>query len=192
MSLYWFNLSIKSLAKFPDLLDPIRRVGREIDLLRPILQSGTAYGYERIVQDAKASWDLSSIASRDSALLVANDLDYKIDAKTRTFRFENRSATFRFALPTWLQSASSNAGLDCFEIDADGPKPIEYRIDQRAIEIEAQAGVNVVGIYVVTRDKSLRQRLAEQATALDQREKALGFDPIGNPEDRKRLESWVD
>lgn len=27
MSLYWFNLSMKSLAKFPDLLDPIRRVG---------------------------------------------------------------------------------------------------------------------------------------------------------------------
>jgi hypothetical protein len=34
--------------------------------------------------------------------------------------------------------------------------------------------------------------LAEQATALDQREKELRFDPIGNPEDRKRLESWVD
>ncbi|MCY3000151.1 MAG: hypothetical protein NT168_18840 [Planctomycetota bacterium] len=192
MSLYWFNLSIKSLAKFPDLLDPIRRVGREIDLLRPILQSGTAYGYERIVQDAKPSWDLSSIASRDSALLVANDLAYTIDPKTRTFRFENRPASFRFALPTWLQSATSNGGLECFEIDADGPKPIKYRIDQKAIEIEAQAGVNVVGVYVVTRDKSLRQRLAEQATALDQREKALGFDPIGNPEDRKQLESWVD
>ena len=192
MSLYWFNLSMKSLAKFPDLLDPIRRIGREIDLLRPILQSGTAYRYERILQDGKPSWDLSSIASQDSTLLVANDLDYSIDTKTRTFQFATRPANFRFALPTWLHNDSSNGRLDCFEIDADGPKPIKYRIEGQSVVIDAPTEVRVAGLYVVTRDKSLRQRLAEQATALDQREKELRFDPIGNPEDRKRLESWVD
>jgi dephospho-CoA kinase len=52
--------------------------------------------------------------------------------------------------------------------------------------------VKVVGVYVVTRDKSMRQRLAEHSQMLDEREKSLGFDPIGNPEDRKRLQSWVD
>ncbi len=29
-SLYWFNLSLKSLIKFPDLIEPMTRVGREI------------------------------------------------------------------------------------------------------------------------------------------------------------------
>jgi hypothetical protein len=38
----------------------------------------------------------------------------------------------------------------------------------------------------------LRQRLAEQSAALDQREKTLGFDPIGNPDDLRKLQSWVD
>jgi hypothetical protein len=203
MSLYWFNLSMKSLAKFPDLLDTIRRVGREIELLKPILQSATAYRYERIAQDGKPSWDLSSIVHQDSALLVANDLAYSIDEKTRTFQFANRSANFRFALPVWLRNAQADGGLDCFEIDADGPRPVGYKIDNQGITIQADAnqeqlpqegrsGVKVVGIYIVTRDKSLRQKLSEHATELDQREKSIGFDPIGNPDDRKRLQSWVD
>ena len=32
-SLYWFNLSLSSLVAFPDLIEPIGRVGREIRLL---------------------------------------------------------------------------------------------------------------------------------------------------------------
>ena len=191
MSLYWFNLSMKSLAKFPDLLDPIRRVGREIQLLRPILESGTAYAYERIIEDGKLSWDLSSVVSQDSALLVANDLAYGIDEKTRTFQFSNRSASLSFELPFWLASHQSQESLDCFEIDADGPKPIGYKLIEQGVVIEAK-DLKVVGVYVVTRDKSMRQRLAEHSQMLDEREKSLGFDPIGNPEDRKRLQSWVD
>lgn len=31
-SLYWFNLSLKSLLKFPDLIEPITRIGREINV----------------------------------------------------------------------------------------------------------------------------------------------------------------
>ncbi|MCE2754218.1 MAG: hypothetical protein LW720_20360, partial [Pirellula sp.] len=67
-----------------------------------------------------------------------------------------------------------------------------YRIEDQSVVIDAPTEVRVAGLYVVTRDQSLRQRLAEKTTALDQREKELGFDPIGNPEDRKRLERWVD
>lgn len=191
MSLYWFNLSMKSLAKFPDLIDPIRRVGREIQLLKPILESGTAYDYQRLVSQGTPSWDLSSVVSQNSAILVANDLEYGINEKTRTFEFSNRSASLQFKLPVWLGSPQDQLPLDCFEIDAQGPKPIGYKIVDGRVTIEAKE-VKVVGIYVVTRDKSLRQRLAEQATELDRREKSLGFDPIGNPEDLKRLQSWVD
>jgi hypothetical protein len=182
---------MKSLAKFPDLLDPIRRVGREIQLLKPILESATAYRYERINQEGKPSWDLSSIVNADSAILVANDLAYSIDKKTRTFGFSSRTASLPFDIPVWLESLRAEGGLDCFEIDADGPKPVGYKLEDRGITIEAKE-VKVVGIYVVSRDKSLRQRLIEQAAGLDQREKSLGFDPIGNPEDLKRLQSWVD
>lgn len=191
MSLYWFNLSMKSLAKFPDLLEPIRRVGREIQLLKPILESGTAYRYERILQSGKLSWDLSSVVNQDSAILVANDLDYSIDEKTRTFQFSNRSDILQFELPVWLAATDPSGGLDCFEIDSQGPKPVAYQIAKNQIKIDAKH-VHVVGVYVVTRDKSLRQRLAEQSAALDQREKALGFDPIGNSDDLRKLQSWVD
>ncbi|MFM9064029.1 MAG: hypothetical protein ACKOOI_13500 [Pirellula sp.] len=191
MSLYWFNLSMKSLAKFPDLLDPIRRVGREIQLLRPILESATAYQYERIIEESKPSWDLSSLVSQDSAILVANDLAYGIDEKTRTFQFSNRMASLSFELPVWLASPQSQTSLDCFEIDADGQKPIGYKLSGQQIIIEAKE-LKVVGVYVVTRDKSLRQQLTDHSQRLDEREKSLGFDPIGNPEDRKRLQSWVD
>jgi len=190
MSLYWFNLSMKSLAKFPDLLDPIRRVGREIQLLKPILESGTAYQYERVVDSGKPAWDLSSVVNQQAAILVANDLDYRIDEKTRTFVFSNRRAKLQFELPDWL-SDDPQGTLDCFEIDSQGPKSIEYALTDRGVSIEAKE-VRVVGIYIVTRDKSLRQRLSEQAGELDQREKTLGFDPIGNPEDLKRLRGWVD
>lgn len=182
---------MKSLAKFPDLLDPIRRVGREIQLLKPILESGTAYRYERILQSGKLSWDLSSVVNQDSAILVANDLDYSIDEKTRTFQFSNRSDILQFELPLWLAATEQSGGLDCFEIDSQGPKPVAYQVAQNQIKIDAKQ-VHVVGVYVVTRDKSLRQRLAEQSAALDQREKTLGFDPIGNPDDLRKLQSWVD
>ncbi|MCE2811144.1 MAG: hypothetical protein LW850_12170 [Planctomycetaceae bacterium] len=191
MSLYWFNLSMKSLAKFPDLLDPIRRVGREIQLLRPILESGTAYDYERIIEDSKLSWDLSSVVSQDSAILVANDLAYSIDDKTRTFQFASRSANLSFELPVWLSGPQAPESLECFEIDAQGPKPVGYKLSEQRITIDAK-DLKVVGIFIVTRDKSMRQRLAEHSQMLDEREKSLGFDPIGNPEDRKRLQSWVD
>lgn len=191
MSLYWFNLSMKSLAKFPDLLDPIRRVGREIQLLRPILESGTAYDYERIIEDSKLSWDLSSVVSQDSAILVANDLAYSIDDKTRTFQFASRSANLPFELPVWLSGPQAPESLECFEIDAQGPKPVGYKLSEQRITIDAK-DLKVVGIFIVTRDKSMRQRLAEHSQMLDEREKSLGFDPIGNPEDRKRLQSWVD
>jgi len=159
--------------------------------LRPFLESGTAYDYERIIEDTKLSWDLSSVVSQDSAILVANDLAYSIDEKTRTFQFSNRSASLSFELPVWLASLQAPDGLDCFEIDAQGPKPVGYKLSEQGITIEAK-DLKVVGVYVVTRDKSLRQKLADQSQMLDDREKSLGFDPIGNPEDRKRLQSWVD
>ena len=44
-SLYWFNLSLKSLVKFPDLIEPITRVNREIRLMEDLLLEGDAFEY---------------------------------------------------------------------------------------------------------------------------------------------------
>ncbi len=42
-SLYWFNLSAKSLAKFPETWEPMMRIGREIQMLSPYYLTGDAY-----------------------------------------------------------------------------------------------------------------------------------------------------
>jgi hypothetical protein len=87
---------MKSLAKYPDLLEPIARIGIEIGMLKPILEEGTAYRYQRITTDGKPQWDLSSVVSSQAAMLVVNDLGYRIDEATRTFRFETRKGQWEF------------------------------------------------------------------------------------------------
>lgn len=58
-SLYWFNLSLKSLLKFPDTWEPIARIGREIRMLEPFLLAGDAYDFERRTNaDGTPDWDL--------------------------------------------------------------------------------------------------------------------------------------
>ncbi|MEN6424960.1 MAG: hypothetical protein ABFE13_06335, partial [Phycisphaerales bacterium] len=52
-SLYWFNLSLKSLVKFPDLIEPITRVGREIRMLDQFYLEGAAYQYRRALNADK-------------------------------------------------------------------------------------------------------------------------------------------
>ena len=184
-SLYWFNLSMKSLAKFPDLLEPIARVGTEIELLRSILETGTAYRYERILTDDKPSWDLSSIVCDDAALFVVNDLDYRIDDKTRTFEFLTRTGQWSFQLPPWLRVAQH-----CFRVDADGVHEVTYRIADGKVTIEDK--VQVVGVYVVTRDAKYREILTKKLEAIQQRATELGFDPIHDPEALAKLKAWVD
>jgi hypothetical protein len=61
-SLYWFNLSLQSLVKFRDLIEPITLVGREMKLLEPFLLEGDAYRYERLIRaDGQLDWDIASI-----------------------------------------------------------------------------------------------------------------------------------
>ena len=85
-SLYWFNLSLKSLVKFPDLIEPITRVNREIRMLHEVFLRGDAYDYQRLKSDDGPDWDLNSIVTADTALFVAHDLQYRIDAKVNEFK----------------------------------------------------------------------------------------------------------
>ncbi len=185
-SLYWFNLSVRSLAKFPDLIDPIARVGREIQMLRPELELGTSYTYDRtIAEDGQLQWDRTSIATADSLLMVAHDLSYQIDDKTRTFRFEPRDGEFAFRLPTWLRDH-----VECFRIDADGVHDVEHV--RRGNDLLVRDRVRVVGVYLATRDPQRRMQLKELHQQLIKADLELGFDPINNPEDLRSLQALVD
>ena len=69
-SLYWFNLSLKSLLKFPDTWAELARVGREIRLLDDFYLEGNAYRYARQMRDGRPDWDVASISAPQGALLL--------------------------------------------------------------------------------------------------------------------------
>jgi len=184
-SLYWFNLSMKSLAKFPDLLEPIADIGMEIQMLKTLLEGGTAYRYKRIVEGEKPQWDLSSVVGESAAMLVVNDLGYEIDTSTRTFRFMPREGRWEFELPIWLHEATV-----CYRVDASGVHDVKYRFESGRVVIEDR--IAVVGVYVVTRDSGMRERMFKTREAMLEQHRQLDFDPIRREEDMKCMQRWVD
>ncbi|MFO0012141.1 MAG: hypothetical protein ACK553_05315 [Planctomycetota bacterium] len=186
-SLYWFNLSVKSLAKYPDLIGPIARIGREIYLVKDLLEQGTPYEYRRIQTPESLEWDLSSIVARDSALLVANDLAYEIDDSTRTFRFEPRAGEFTFRIPPWLEGPKF-----AFRLDADGTREVEHdvRIEEGTVTIRDT--VQVAGVYILTIDPQVRWRLDARYRDRLSYERSLGFDPVNNSDDLRKLRALVE
>ena len=183
-SLYWFNLSLKSLSKFPDLIEPITRVNREIRLIDDILLAGDAFEYRRIESDGKPSWDLNSIASPHAALLVAHDLAYRADPDDREFKFAPRDARLAFALPQWLE-----APLHVFRIDADGTHDVDHAVENRKLVIEDR--IAVVSVYVATQDKRLRASLQANMSDLIRQENETGFDPGNHEDDLQQLRSHL-
>lgn len=125
-SLYWFNLSLEGLLKFPDTWEPLRRLGRELRALEPILLSGDAYTFERSRTAAGLpDWDLASVASPAATLLFALDTAYVIEPDLNEFRFAApRPAEFRFRLPPWHRDPQ-----ELVRIDADGTYPADWRIE---------------------------------------------------------------
>lgn len=184
-SLYWFNLSVKSLAKFPDLLEPIADIGMEIQMLKPLLEGGTAYRYNRMVEGEKPQWDVSSVVGESAAMLVVNDIGYEIDTSTRTFRFKPRDGRWEFELPVWLREATV-----CYRVDATGVHDVKHRFESGCVVIEDR--IEVVGVYVVTRDSGMRERMFKTREVMLEQHRELDFDPIRREEDMKRMQRWVD
>lgn len=186
-SLYWFNLSVKSLVKYPDLIEPIAQIGREVQLLRPILEEGSSYRYTRSFDGAagNGNWDQSMLVARRAALLVVNDLGYTIDPRSRTFSFTRREGEWNWQLPPWLANATH-----CFRVDASGAHDVEHSIQNRTVRVHD--AIQVAGIYIVTNDPEMRAELQANAIQWKQAEEALGFDPVHRPEDAKALRAMVD
>ncbi len=184
-SLYWFNLSLKSLVKFPDLIEPITRVNREIRMVEDVLLSGDAFEYRRVLQDGKTSWDLNSVASPHAALLVAHDLAYRPDPDENVFRFEPRTAKFEFTLPGWLGSTPR-----VFAVDADGTHDVPHSVVKGRVTIQDQ--IDVVGIYIATDLVSVRQQIDLRQTELVRQEQETSFDPANNEHDLRTLKSFLE
>lgn len=166
-SLYWFNLSLKSLIRFPDTWDPITRVGREIKMLAPYFLAGDAFSFERTQTSAGTlDWDFASIVAPECAILFANDLAYVPDPNDNTFRFgEPRKFAYRYPLPHWLQNPT-----DVFRVDADGIKVVEWRIEGDGIRIEHVGSRDA--IFVATKSPAIRPAIeARRKQALEWEEK---------------------
>ncbi len=177
-SLYWFNLSLPSIVKFRDLIEPITRVSREALVLAPLMLEGTAGRYERQLRaDGRPDWDLSTICGPNAAILFAIDLDYQPDPDAKVFVFgAARPASWRYRLPGYLANVA-----DVFSIDADGIRDAAWRRDGAGIVIEGNA--DRIAIHVATADSELRHHLEAERRRLVDRERQTGFDPANDDDD---------
>ena len=186
-SLYWFNLGIKSVVKFRDLIDPITRVDREALVLAPLLLAGAAGRHERLrAADGSPDWDIATVCGPNGAVLFSLDLDYHPDPDNKTFVFgQDRAATWRFALPGYLGDVA-----DVFRIDADGVYDARWRKEGAAVVVDGCA--NRVAVHVATADATLRGRLDDERLRLVAAERATGFDPAGDDDDFAALAALLE
>ncbi|HOC70605.1 MAG TPA: hypothetical protein PKO23_17500, partial [Candidatus Hydrogenedentes bacterium] len=185
-SLYWFNLSLKTLVEWRDTLEEVGRIGRELRLLDAFLLEGDAYGFERLVREGnRPDWDIASVCGPRAAVLFALDLDYTPDPEERVFKFEPpRPAQWRFPLPAYLGNVA-----DVFRLDADGVYDAAWSRDDAAVEIQEQASRVVV--YIAAPDAALRGQLEQERRQLIAAETALQFDPARNDADFRALEELL-
>lgn len=185
-SLYWFNLSLKTLVKWRDTLDELGRIGREMRMLDEFMLEGDAYQFERLTKEkGKLDWDIASLCGPRAALLYALDTDYKADQKERVFKFgEPRKAQWQFALPAYLKDIK-----DVFRVDADGVYDVDWKQKDDGIEISEKA--SLVAIYVATSDSNLRSYIEEKRLQLIAAENSYQFDPARNDEDFQQLQALV-
>ncbi len=159
-SLYWFNLSLKSLLKFPDTWEPMMRIGREIQMLSPYYLAGDAFQFERIRNaQGKLDWDCASIVGDDCGLLFVNDLAYVPDAQDHTFRFgDARPFSYRYVLPHWLRKP-----IDVFRVDADGIHEVQWSLEPEGVRIQHKLSRDA--IFVVTHLPHLRATIEHRRQA---------------------------
>jgi hypothetical protein len=184
-SLYWFNLSVRSLVAFPDLIEPMTRVGREIRMLEEHFLEGDATSHARVLRDGAPDWDLDVVAGPRGALLVALDLAYVPDPQERVFRFgPPREASLSFPLPAFAGNP-----VEVFRVDADGTTPVEHRIADGRVVLRDR--VSRVAVYVAAADAGERARIEARRVALVAEEDGLAFDPGRNPADLEVLQLLV-
>jgi hypothetical protein len=185
-SLYWFNLSLKSILKFPDLIEPIRRVGREIRLLEDYYLEGDAYHYEHLVNNGRPDWDASVVAGPRGAVLFALDVNYKPDTVKKVFVFEPpRDAVIAFPLPGYL-----GAPLKVLRINADGITSVPFELTAKGVRIIA--GFGDVNVFVTVHGSDVQQRLDARRRQLVAFENSFDFNPARNSVDLEQLRAILE
>jgi len=180
-SLYWFNLSLKSLLKFPDLIEPMTRVGREIRMLEDFYLEGDAYHFERRKRDGQPDWDLAVIAGPRGAVCFALDLAYQPDRAERVFKFgPPRAATFAFPLPAYLRNVA-----EVSRVGADGVRPVNFTKTATGIEVSVPGGPE--NVFVVSPRAAASAQLEKRRRELIAYEDSFGFDPGSKPADLEQL-----
>ena len=183
-SLYWFNLSLKSLLKFPDLIEPITDVNREIRMLDSWFLESQLYAYQRIEEENGPQWDLTHLTGPRLSILAVHDLAYQADLKKREFVFSPRQADVKFQLPPWMKEPD-----EVFRVDAHGVHDVAYRQEGRELGLEDE--VHVVGNYVVSPDPKVRGAIQRRHRELMEYEAAFGFDPAVSPDDLQTLRNLM-
>jgi hypothetical protein len=185
-SLYWFNLSLRSLVTFPDLVDPITRVGREVRMLEDYYLEGDAVSHERMTRDGKPDWDLDVVAGPRGAVLFALDLNYRPSPVEKVFEFgPPRDVTLRFRLPAYVSRAA-----EVFRVDAEGTTNVEYATKDQMLMISDR--VSRAAIYVVATRAGERRRIEARRKALIAEEDSHGFDPGRNGSDLQVLKQILE
>ncbi len=180
-SLYWFNLSLRSLVTFPDLIEPMTRVGREIRMLEEYYLEGDATSHERVLRDGTPDWDLNVVAGPRGAVCFALDLAYVPDPKEKVFKFgPPREFTMDFPLPAYLRPPT-----EVVRVDADGIRAVAFTNTTNGIRFTANCGP--VNIFVASPRAGLADELKARLKSLIEFEDAFGFDPGRNAQDLEKL-----
>jgi hypothetical protein len=180
-SLYWFNLSLKSLVKFPDLIEPITRIGREIKMLEMFYLEGDALCYERVLQEGKPDWDLAVVAGPRGAVLFALDLAYLPDPHERVFKFGlPRPATLSWSVPGYLEQADQ-----LWRVDADAVYP--EKLDRGKGRVSVRTHGSPVIIFLLSSDPKAGARLQARIHELIAEEESVDFDPARREPDLDAL-----
>lgn len=181
-SLYWFNLSLKTLVQWRDTLDELGRIGRELRTIENLLLEGDAYRHARLKKpDGKLDWDIASVCGPDGALLFALDLDYVPDPEEKVFKFgPPRKAEWKFELPAYL-----NEIQDVFRFDADGVYGVDWSADDDGVTIRDEA--SRVAIYIASPNDRLRGLIRIRRDIQEAVDAHYGFDPARSDEDFNAL-----
>ncbi len=182
-SLYWFNLSLKSLLKFPDLIEPIQRVDREIRLLEDFYLEGDAFHFERRSRNGKPDWDIAVIAGPRGAVCFALDLAYTPDPAERVFKFgPPRDVDLEFPLPEYLRQPVEVVG-----VTAERILGADFTKYAKGIRVTRACGP--VNVFVVSPRSGLAEQLETRRQALIRFEDSFGFDPAKNSQDLQQLKA---
>ena len=170
-SLYWFNLSLSSLLRYPDTWEPMTRIGREIRMLEPFLLEGDAYQFEhRLKPEGTPDWELASIVSPDAAVLFANDTSYVADEKQNVFLFgPPRAAEFTFKLPPWIRKPVSISRMD-----ADGLHDVKWSVENGSATISDTRSHDA--IYIAVMDNAILSGIMQRRQSAMAHEEANTID----------------